>query len=1479
MTSHSFAPRWIQRTARLCLVSFTWTFVLATPTHLLANPIPKTFAPARPFAVPASAIKHKLIPPPASLKHNLKPLAPAQLARLQARASAHPHPSATLLDEVGRLNGTVLDSQVSAWRQRLAKPGQSPTAQAKLRLAIGEAELAKYEQPEQAIAQFDQTRRLAGPRSPLAGQARYDSAVALFYEGAYRPAEEAFGALLRDPHPAPGLDRRQAARWLRHATACAGYHARRERAGIREPQRLDPLCGAEAIAVALRAMKRPYDRSTVLANVRVTGEGSNMQDLVNAGRKLGLAPHVVAAGDKGLKLLPMPLVAAVEHDHFVAIYKVNAQGVTYLCSDCGAWPGGERTVTWKQWRLMEAGPFLTLSLPGSVEDRALARLEAKRGAQDRQAAVIDGRGNDVNVFARGPSAECPSGAQAGRSAAHDRYSGAPGAHVALAGYQGLSDVAQVARLAESLKAAAVRQYAAPAVLTTCGAKPTGQACCPQPCPTDGGPTTSGPIGQPKTLADGGPSKGDPVNLATGEEEYQPDADLTVYNPIGPSVSISRIYNSLRPMDQTYESDDFGVGWSHPYNITVYDPTVNVNYRLQQGGSTSVTATGTDLPGSGLTWDIVLNGSTVASSSSAGSWSVSNSFGSTSISISVPSGATIATSYEVRYSNHGFGSGKSAKFDVVSSSSVPQVPQGASAMAISGSGSDSPGTGLTWDVVQSTTTIASSSAPNGWAASYPGYITCPNLATPGSYELRTHFSGHGIVSFNFQVYAVNYIPKTGTRYLIEPNGARVPITASSVPTSGSPTVVCTVAAGYPYYVEWKYSSGNTSGYYVITGADRTKMTTTTAAKAIGWTTGGGGVPITTTTSAILMVVSQITDNNGNSINLLYGGSGPSGFPLLTSITDSGSSALITITHDSTTGGITEIDDRYSRSVYYSVGSYATTNVPGGYPQYFMEVDHVSQIVATGTSSPPDRYAYGYQSVSNGEGSEEVPFLHTITVPSPTGTGTATATINYATDGTCVVTSIVDANGNQAVYTPVTSVASTQVTYKDSGGTTIYQYTADFDSNMSEVQRTNGSGVYQATNTFSDPNDPYRPSNITNAVSVSTDYTWDQFGNTLTRTSARGTVTTFTVDYTNFPLGELTQIVEGSKTATSLIYYEPSGLIHTLVTPKPGTAGSSQTVTSTWTYDSLGNVLTETGPGNSSTVTSITNTFNYTTDGTYSQSAAIRQPLTKTDNLGHVTHMRYDARANLTGVLDAVGNETDLSYNLANQNTTITFAATGSTGTGHATFNNVYLYAGGPKTEETQKNESATQVFDIVYTLGAEGEELGRSGSTQPYTATLDALYRPVSVSDGNSHATQMYYNSAGYAWKTVYPNGDTFEYTSFNDIGQPTQRVDGRSVTTNYTYSDAESKLSAVAYPACTSINVSLHYDSYGRMDTMSDGSGSHAYSYDDRDGRLTDQTTYTGLSAMTLTTAYNDDGSRASLILPDTTSFSYSYDAAARLTG
>ena len=148
---------------------------------------------------------------------------------------------------------------------------------------------------------------------------------------------------------------------------------------------------------------------------------------------------------------------------------------------------------------------------------------------------------------------------------------------------------------------------------------------------------------------------------------------------------------------------------------------------------------------------------------------------------------------------------------------------------------------------------------------------------------------------------------------------------------------------------------------------------------------------------------------------------------------------------------------------------------------------------------------------------------------------------------------------------------------------------------------------------------------------------------------------------------------------------------------------------------------------------------------------------------------------------------------------------------------------------------------------------------------DALYRPKLVSDGKSQGTQMLYNAAGYAWKTIYPNGDVMQYNSFDNLGNPTQRQDGRGILTNYFYNDVETRLTDVQDPAAPGIKVHLHYDSYGRMDSMTDGSGSAAFTFDDMDGKLTNTTTYTGLAAKTLTNGYYPNGSRSSPTLPDST--------------
>ena len=71
----------------------------------------------------------------------------------------------------------------------------------------------------------------------------------------------------------------------------------------------------------------------------------------------------------------------------------------------------------------------------------------------------------------------------------------------------------------------------------------------------------------------GSAAGDPFNLATGEEDYRPGPNMVVYNPIGPSVTWQRVYESMGEQI----GNGFGPDWSDSYNIFInYSSTSQVS---------------------------------------------------------------------------------------------------------------------------------------------------------------------------------------------------------------------------------------------------------------------------------------------------------------------------------------------------------------------------------------------------------------------------------------------------------------------------------------------------------------------------------------------------------------------------------------------------------------------------------------------------------------------------------------------------------------------------------------------------------------------------------------------------------------------------------------------------------------------------------------------------------------------------------------
>jgi RHS repeat-associated protein len=669
---------------------------------------------------------------------------------------------------------------------------------------------------------------------------------------------------------------------------------------------------------------------------------------------------------------------------------------------------------------------------------------------------------------------------------------------------------------------------------------------------------------------------------------------------------------------------------------------------------------------------------------------------------------------------------------------------------------------------------------------------------------------------------------GALTLSYPNGATETLTPQL--SSGVPTGSFTTPAGVPYVVTGV--AGTPTGTWqsvTVTWSDQTKWKFTLL-------------------SGTTYALNQITNSLGLGLNFTWNSS-----RALTQVSDvSSSTTLLTLAYDSN-GRITTATDAYNRQIAYTfdAGSSTTPAV----------LQTVSQMVTAGTSSPPAHFTYTYTSDKGQQ-------LNTITVPSPTGTGNSTATINYNSIGK--VSSVVDANGNQRVYTYNTG--NTQVQVKDPSNNVVLSWSRNFDSS-NRATGTTDAASHSTTLAYTDTANPLKPTSVTDRNGNVTTYTYDSFGNIQTVTTPRSVTTTYTWSYTNFALGRLTSVQEGTKPATTFTYYEPSGLVNTITRPEPNNGAG--TTTTTLTYDSLGNVLTIVSPGNDATSTN-TATLNYTTDGGYSQSAAIGQPLTITDNLSHVTHLRYDSQGRPTSITDAIGNESDLSYNLAGQLITTTYPATGQTGSGHSHATKAYLYLGGPLTSVTFYDESNTQVRQATRTYGAEGEFLSASGSTEPVTKTYDALYRIKTLKDANNNTTIYAYNSIGLVSSITAPGTEVTQFTSYDNNGNLLQMIDGNNVTTNYVYNDSQSFLTDVQYPATTSLNVHITYDGYGRRSGMTDGSGTQSYSYGNLNELLSTTTTYTGLSAKTISYTYYPDGSRESMTTPAGT-FDYSYDAGGRL--
>lgn len=197
---------------------------------------------------------------------------------------------------------------------------------------------------------------------------------------------------------------------------------------------------------------------------------------------------------------------------------------------------------------------------------------------------------------------------------------------------------------------------------------------------------------------------------------------------------------------------------------------------------------------------------------------------------------------------------------------------------------------------------------------------------------------------------------------------------------------------------------------------------------------------------------------------------------------------------------------------------------------------------------------------------------------------------------------------------------------------------------------------------------------------------------------------------------------------------------------------------------------------------------------------------------------------------------------------------------------------------------------------EPDSSGRLTSNTCYAyLPSDNLYQ-VSHTVGSQTQLRSYaYDGLGRIYQTGGPEslGTNYYYTTSGGSscsGNPAnvcRKVDGRSITTTYTY-DVLNRLTGKTYSATTPPTPAVTYsydqssangltitNGIGRLTSMTDGSGTTAWSYD-ADGRIiTEKRTITTVTK-TISYSYNGDGSMSSVTYPSGRKVNYSVGNAGR---
>jgi RHS repeat-associated protein len=462
----------------------------------------------------------------------------------------------------------------------------------------------------------------------------------------------------------------------------------------------------------------------------------------------------------------------------------------------------------------------------------------------------------------------------------------------------------------------------------------------------------------------------------------------------------------------------------------------------------------------------------------------------------------------------------------------------------------------------------------------------------------------------------------------------------------------------------------------------------------------------------------------------------------------------------------------------------------------------------------------------------------------GGGSQVQTWTY--DNQLNVTNQTDALNHTRTFTYDTN--GNRLTETDATGTVTYTYNG-FGQVLTRTNQLGG----VTTITY----DPLgNPLTAKDALNNTTAFTHDSHGLPLTVTDARGKVTTYTWD----AHGRMTQSKDALNQTTDFAYDARARLtsvtnaLNETISYQYDAAGRLKKITFpdsnfvSNTYDLAGRRTRVTDPRGNET--------NFAYDGAYRLTRV-------TDATSHATSMGYDAMSNKTSMTDALGRVTNYQYDDFNRLKQVIYppAATGA-----RALQELFAYdAAGNVTKKTDTAGRATTfVYDNVNRLASSTDAANELTAFQ-----YDALSRTTAVVDALGQHYEFAYDDLGR--QTGMTRGEASMSFAYDAVGNQTARTDYNGATTNYTYDDLN-RLTTIVYPDDT--NAAYRYDALSRLTAAVNENGTVSFAYDNR-GRIASTT---DVFNQTLSYTYDANGNRTALIVNGATYAAYSYDALNRLT-